>query len=157
MLAACCTICARCRCGDRGPKHGGQAPQLEDIAGAKHWDNMPDQGFTVHRVDNKLIRFVERSDAKQADVSTPRREVRSNPKSGSSLMRPRCPKSARKRLMHRSKQRRYSITSSAAISKPGGTVRPSSFAVLRFTTVSYLVGTCTGRSAGFAPRRIRST
>ena len=68
-----------------------------------------------------------------------------------------CPKSARKRLMHRSKQRRYSITSSAAISKPGGTVRPSSFAVLRFTTVSYLVGTCTGRSAGFAPRRIRST
>jgi twinkle protein len=27
----------------------GQAPALEDIAGAKHWDNMPDQGFTVHR------------------------------------------------------------------------------------------------------------
>jgi twinkle protein len=27
----------------------GQAPQLEDIAGAKHWDNLPDQGFTVHR------------------------------------------------------------------------------------------------------------
>lgn len=27
----------------------GQPPLLEDIAGAKHWDNMPDQGFTVHR------------------------------------------------------------------------------------------------------------
>jgi twinkle protein len=27
----------------------GTAPLLEDIAGAKHWDNMPDQGFTVHR------------------------------------------------------------------------------------------------------------
>ena len=27
----------------------GQAPMLEDIAGAKHWDNMVDQGFTVHR------------------------------------------------------------------------------------------------------------
>lgn len=27
----------------------GQAPQLEDIAGAKHWDNLVDQGFTVHR------------------------------------------------------------------------------------------------------------
>jgi twinkle protein len=27
----------------------GSAPTLEDIAGAKHWDNMVDQGFTVHR------------------------------------------------------------------------------------------------------------
>ena len=27
----------------------GEAPLLEDIAGAKHWDNAPDQGFTVHR------------------------------------------------------------------------------------------------------------
>jgi twinkle protein len=27
----------------------GQAPTLEDIAGAKHWDNVVDQGFTVHR------------------------------------------------------------------------------------------------------------
>jgi twinkle protein len=25
------------------------APVLEDIAGAKHWDNVVDQGFTVHR------------------------------------------------------------------------------------------------------------
>lgn len=24
-------------------------PELEDIAGSKHWDNMPDQGFVVHR------------------------------------------------------------------------------------------------------------
>jgi hypothetical protein len=52
---------------------------------------------------------------------------------------------------------RYSMTSSAAISKPGGTVKPSAFAVLRLTTVSYFVGVCTGRSAGFAPRRMRST
>jgi hypothetical protein len=51
----------------------------------------------------------------------------------------------------------HSITSSAATSRPGGTVRPSAFAVLRLMTVSYLVGTCTGRSAGFAPRRMRST
>lgn len=27
----------------------GTAPMLEDIAGAKHWDNLVDQGFTVHR------------------------------------------------------------------------------------------------------------
>src|SRR5262249_37494105 len=50
----------------------------------------------------------------------------------------------------------HSITSSAATSRPGGTVSPSAFAVLRLSTVSYLVGACTGRSAGFAPRRMRS-
>jgi twinkle protein len=27
----------------------GTAPLLEDIAGSKHWDNVPDQGFVVHR------------------------------------------------------------------------------------------------------------
>ena len=51
----------------------------------------------------------------------------------------------------------YSITSSAATSRPGGTVRPSTFDVLRLTVVSYLVGACTGSSPGFAPRRMRST
>src|SRR5215471_3136347 len=30
-------------------------------------------------------------------------------------------------------------------------VRPSALAVLRLITVSYLVGACTGRSAGFSP------
>src|SRR6516225_824474 len=48
---------------------------------------------------------------------------------------------------------RYSITSSEATSRPGGTVRPSAFAVLRLRRVSYLTGVCTGRSAGLAPRR----
>src|SRR5262249_3922674 len=38
-----------------------------------------------------------------------------------------------------------------------GTARPSALAVLRFTTISYFVGNCTGRSPGFAPRRMRST
>ena len=39
----------------------------------------------------------------------------------------------------------------------GGTSRPSAFAVLRLITSSYLVGACTGRSAGFSPLRMRST
>jgi hypothetical protein len=30
--------------------------------------------------------------------------------------------------------------------------RPSALAVLRFTTISSLFGSCTGRSPGFAPR-----
>jgi hypothetical protein len=39
----------------------------------------------------------------------------------------------------------------------GGTARPRALAVLRFTTISNLVGNCTGRSPGFAPRRMQST
>src|SRR5262245_30128375 len=51
----------------------------------------------------------------------------------------------------------HSITSSARASKLSGTVRPSALAVLRLITSSYLVGACTGRSAGFSPLRMRST
>jgi hypothetical protein len=56
-----------------------------------------------------------------------------------------------------SKQYFYSITSSARASSDGGTVRPSVLAVLRFITSTYLIGACTGRSAGFSPLRMRST
>ena len=51
----------------------------------------------------------------------------------------------------------YSITSSAVASSVGGTSIPSAMAVLRLMTSSYLVGACTGRSAGFSPLRIRPT
>src|SRR5215470_15697745 len=51
----------------------------------------------------------------------------------------------------------HSITSSARASNEAGTSRPSAFAVLRLITSSYLVGACTGRSAGFSPLRMRST
>jgi hypothetical protein len=51
----------------------------------------------------------------------------------------------------------HSITSSAVASSAGGTVRPSALAVLRLIAVSNFVGVCTGRSAGFLPRRMRST
>jgi len=51
----------------------------------------------------------------------------------------------------------HSITSSARASKLSGTVRPSALVVLRLITSSYLVGACTGRSAGFSPFRMRST
>jgi hypothetical protein len=43
-----------------------------------------------------------------------------------------------------------SITSSARASSGGGTSRPSALAVLRLMTSSNLVGSITGRSAGFA-------
>src|SRR5262249_9006675 len=51
----------------------------------------------------------------------------------------------------------HSITSSARASSVGGTSRPSAVAVLRLIASWYLVGACTGRSAGFSPLRIRST
>jgi hypothetical protein len=51
----------------------------------------------------------------------------------------------------------HSITSSARTRSVGGTSKPRTFAVFKLRTVSYLVGACTGRSAGLAPRRMRST
>jgi hypothetical protein len=51
----------------------------------------------------------------------------------------------------------YSITSSARASTDEGISKPSALAVLRLITSSYLVGACTGRSAGFSPLRMRST
>src|SRR5262245_48981255 len=51
----------------------------------------------------------------------------------------------------------HSMASSAMASSVGGTSRPRALAVLRLMTSSYLVGACTGRSAGFSPLRMRST
>jgi twinkle protein len=33
----------------RDPKFRDRVPYLEDVSGSKNWDNMPDQGFVVHR------------------------------------------------------------------------------------------------------------
>src|SRR5258705_7500650 len=57
----------------------------------------------------------------------------------------------------RGTHRAYSITSSAVASSDCGMVRPSAVAVLRLIISSYLVGACTGMSAGFSPLRMRST
>src|SRR5262249_53228232 len=51
----------------------------------------------------------------------------------------------------------HSITSSASRRNGSGIVRPSAFAVLRFTTSSNLVGCSTGRSAGRVPCKILCT
>src|SRR5262249_5131059 len=51
----------------------------------------------------------------------------------------------------------HSITSSARARTDGGTPRPSALAVLRLIARSYLIGACTGKSAGFSPLRMRST
>src|SRR5262249_42895429 len=51
----------------------------------------------------------------------------------------------------------HSITSSARASSEGGTVSPSTCAVVRLITRSNLVGCSTGMSPGFDPRSILST
>ena len=51
----------------------------------------------------------------------------------------------------------YSITLSARASNIGGIVSPIALAVLRLIANSNLLGLCTGRSAGFSPRKILST
>ncbi len=65
------------------------------------------------------------------------------------------PRSARNRQYRKSD--RHSITSSARCWRCKGTSRPSVLAVLRLITSSNLVGACTGRSAGLAPLKMRST
>src|SRR5262249_23539106 len=51
----------------------------------------------------------------------------------------------------------HSITSSARASNVAGISRPSTFAGVRLTTRSNLIGCSIGISAGLAPRRILST
>src|SRR5262249_17968765 len=51
----------------------------------------------------------------------------------------------------------HSITSSARASSASGTFNPSFFAALMLMTSSNLVGDWAGKSAGFVPRKIRST
>src|SRR5262249_4473092 len=51
----------------------------------------------------------------------------------------------------------HSITSSARARTIDGKSRPIAFAALRLITSCNFVGCCTGRSAGFSPRKIRST
>ena len=51
----------------------------------------------------------------------------------------------------------HSITSSASASSYRGLSRPSAFAVLKLITSSYLVGACTGKSAGFSPNEMSQT
>src|SRR5262249_32230445 len=92
------------------------------------------------------------STASKADILRSGTHVRFTPRSGHQAACSPCP--LRAKSGHRGP---YSITSSAATIRPGEPVKLSAFAVLRLRAVSYLVGVCTGRSAGFAPRRMRST
>src|SRR5262249_24340143 len=93
---------------------------------------------------------------KSSSPGTPDRSVRAQEPDRRQL--PRLLRACRQRPRRRAADERdelsspHSITSSAATSRPGGTASPSAFAVFKLSVVSYLVGACTGRSAGAAPR-----
>src|SRR6516162_6235943 len=74
-------------------------------------------------------------------------------------LRPRRERPRRRRTAEQRDERAplHSITSSAVICMISGTVRPSALAVFKLMTSWYLVGACTGRSAGVSPLRMRST
>jgi hypothetical protein len=74
------------------------------------------------------------------DIGVFPNDVRSTPTSGHCAVRTERPKCANNRLMHRNKQRSYSITSSARASSVGGTVIPIERAVPRFMASLIRVG-----------------
>ncbi len=82
--------------------------------------------------------------------------VRSGAASGNLSGTARCRRCANSGLMHCSKEHPHSITSSARCWRSKGASRPSALAVFRLIVSTYLVGACTGKSAGFSPLRMRS-
>jgi len=84
-------------------------------------------------------------------------DVRFAPESGHSINQLGCPLCATSGRTQCSRQRDYSITSSANNCIELGTPMPGALAVLRLMTNWNLVDCITGRSAGFLPLRIRPT
>src|SRR5262249_2951805 len=92
-------------------------------------------------------------------LGAPRRRLATHEPDGRELCRLLCAR--RERPCRRAAEQRdelaplHSITSSARASSVGGTVRPSILAVGTLMTSSNLVDCTTGKSAGFAPLRMR--
>src|SRR5262245_26494113 len=108
----------------------------------------------------RLQSFSKRLGARNRDwVVSSQVHQRADTSHALALLRPRRDRPCRSRAAEQRDELApdHSITSSARASIVGGTSWPSAFAVLRLMTSSNLVGACTGRSAGFAPRRMRST
>src|SRR5262249_34981940 len=121
------------------------------------WPKSPEQ---VGKLD---VRF-----GSKADICSAKRHVRFSPKSDRESRHPQKVMSAlppkadmcgatRDVRLGPKADTKFSITSSARAISVGGTVRPSALAVLRLITSSYLVGACTGMSAGFSPFKTRLT
>src|SRR5215471_9701046 len=93
----------------------------------------------------------------KADIAALPINVRFTPNSGHRNSIVRCLLCAKSRHYASQQNSGYSITSSARSSNDGGMVIPRDLAVLRLITKSNLVGSCTGKSDGLSPLRIRPT
>jgi len=121
---------------------------------AKHADLIPPPKSVedIVAVQVRLVKALRNVRfGSKADMCSANRHVRFTPESGHVRRNLGCPLWA-----NSGHAATYSITSSARASSAGGTVRPRAFAVLRLIANSYLVGACTGKSAGFSLFRIRS-
>ena len=128
--------------------------RAEDYIGYEH--------YITFWIENCAVRYAQAGRphvrfGSKADIPATSPDVRFTPKSGHWFRLSGCPLCAKSGREQLQQMAFYSITSSARASNEWGTSRPSALAVLRLITSSYLVGACTGRSAGFAPLRIRST
>ena len=85
-----------------------------------------------------------------ADIAARPANVCFTPESGHCSAQQGCPLCAKLRPAN------HSITLSARTRNDSGIFRPIAFAAFKFTTNSNLTDICTGRSAGFAPRKIWS-
>src|SRR5262249_53161410 len=108
-----------------------------DVAG--FLQALAERGYEMRSVGER--RAAEESDYRHRRLLRARRE------------RPRCSRAAEERDELASLD--HSITSSASASTLSGRARPRAFAALRLITSSNFVGNSTGRSAGFAPLRMR--
>src|SRR5262249_4588139 len=106
------------------------------------------QALQECRKASLALRIVRRQAHEHADASHALRLLRARPE------RPRDRRAAEHRDQRATS---HSITSSAATSSLSGTVRPSILAVEALITSSNLLACSTGKSAGFAPLRMRPT
>ena len=103
----------------------------------------------AHALDQRLVRgrLVVVAHVQQADAIHLRRLLRQG--------RPGARKGGEPKRGQDFASPIHSITRSARTMIASGNVMPSAFAVLRLTTSSKRVGSCTGRSAGLVPLRMR--
>src|SRR5262249_4251046 len=117
----------------------------------------PSKGQTMSALGQKQTYAPQQAMSALPQIATEKADFRKR----SCLLYPRKRTCAAHTLMSALGQKRtsphHSIVSSARVSTAGGMMRPNALAVLRLITSSYLVGACTGRSAGFSPLRMRST